>query len=90
MSRLDWKILTLREIKGLREQPGEQGSCNTGGQARGGSRKIFVSISKSNRGSASREKRSVEPKLAEVGREQALLQSISNKRKIVEMVELQL
>lgn len=88
VSRLDWKILTLREIKGLKEQPNEQ--RNNDRQPRGGSRKIFVSISKSNRSSGSNEKKSVEPKLAEVGRELTLLRSISNKRKIVDMVELQL
>lgn len=72
----------------MRQQPSDQG-CN-GGQAREGNRKIFVSISRSNRNSASREKKGVEPKLAEVGREPSLLRSISNKRKIVDMVELQL
>lgn len=67
VNKLDWKILTLKEIKGMKEQPKNEVKPMEK-QARGGSRKIFVSISKSNRSSASNEKRSIEPKLAEVGR----------------------
>lgn len=57
------------------------------------SRGLHVSISKSNRGSVSvsRDKKVVpEPKLAAVGGNHTTLRSLSNKRQIVDKIELQL
>jgi hypothetical protein len=56
MSKLDWKILTLKEIKGLKGPAVEEPKVQECQQK--GNRKIFVSISKSNRSSASKERKS--------------------------------
>lgn len=82
--KYDWKILTLTEIKQAKAENSSQH------RAIKGNRKIFVSISKSNKGSLSKEKNRGEPKLAEMGGNLAMLRSISNKRRILDKVELQM
>lgn len=84
----DWKILTLKQIK---NRKGLMGSDEKGSTPRSSGQKIFVSISKSNRNSLSRDKpNNAEPKLSEMGNSHKCLSSLKRGGQIVDKVEYQI
>jgi hypothetical protein len=84
----DWKILTLKQIK---NRKGLMGSDEKGSTPRSSGQKIFVSISKSNRNSLSKERANkIEPALSEVGNSHKCLSSLKRGGQIVDKVEYQI
>lgn len=75
----DWKILSLRQLKNIKEDD----IVNSRRNPEKRRQKLFVSLSKRNQGMFV----GGEPKLANIGRESGVLKDILKRRRIVDLIE---